>query len=118
MAGDTATTALSLISKVSLQSATSRISFRFQANSRYWLHFRGINYSAEVYLNGKQVLLEQPRGMFLRRALDVTAIAEKQTDNRLAVLVHPPDHPGCVDVPGQGADHQVRINSFPTFEYF
>jgi hypothetical protein len=45
--------------------------------------------------------------MFLRRALDVTSTAEKQKGNTLAVLVHPPDHPGCVDVPGQGADHQV-----------
>ncbi|GAQ88413.1 glycoside hydrolase family 2 protein [Klebsormidium nitens] len=78
-----------------------------KADSRFWLHFRGINYSAEVFLNGKQVPLEQPRGMFLRRALDVTALAEKRKENRLVVLVHPPDHPGCVDVPGQGADHQI-----------
>jgi hypothetical protein len=78
-----------------------------QANSRFWVHFRGINYSAEVFLNGTRVKLEQPRGMFLRRALDVTSTAEKQKGNKLAVLVHPPDHPGCVDLPGQGADHQV-----------
>ncbi|XP_024195377.1 uncharacterized protein LOC112198479 isoform X2 [Rosa chinensis] len=36
------------------------------------LNFRGINYYAEVYLNGHKKVL--PRGMFRRHSLDVTDI--------------------------------------------
>eukprot|EP00897_Mesotaenium_endlicherianum_P010214 jgi/Mesen1/9220/ME000591S08540 len=71
------------------------------------LAFRGINYSAEVYFNGTRIELTQPRGMFLRRELDVTDLACLGGANRLAVLVHPPDHPGCVDKGGQGGDHDI-----------
>ena len=39
---------------------------------RVWLHFRGINYSSEISVSGQQIPLQQPRGMFLRRQLDIT----------------------------------------------
>ncbi|XP_057821601.1 mannosylglycoprotein endo-beta-mannosidase isoform X1 [Cryptomeria japonica] len=83
---------------------------RFQAhmsgNAHAWLNFRGINYSAEVYLNGHKNVL--PKGMFRRHTLDVTDILHSDGDNFLAVLVYPPDHPGCIPIEGgQGGDHDI-----------
>ena len=70
----------------------------------------------------------QPRGMFLRRRLDVTRLllcqpgadlaqqaqqpqqrktAAPLPENRLAVTVYPPDSVGCVDAGGQGGDHMI-----------
>ena len=60
---------------------------------RALLEFRGINYEADVYLNG--VSLTQPwKGMFLRRQIDVTDVLRPGGSNVLAVLVTPPDPPG------------------------
>ncbi|KAH9314279.1 hypothetical protein KI387_022906 [Taxus chinensis] len=83
---------------------------RFQApmsaNAHASLNFRGINYSAEVYLNGHRKVL--PKGMFRRHTLDVTDILHNDEDNLLAVLVHPPDHPGHIPIEGgQGGDHDI-----------
>lgn len=70
------------------------------------LNFRGINYSAEVYLNGHQIVL--PKGMFRRHSNDVTDILNPAGQNMLAVLVHPPDHPGTIPPQGgQGGDHEI-----------
>lgn len=70
------------------------------------LNFRAINYSAEVYLNGNKKIL--PKGMFRRHSLDVTDILHPDGQNLLAVLVHPPDHPGRIPPEGgQGGDHEV-----------
>jgi hypothetical protein len=41
--------------------------------------------------------------------LDVTNILHPDGNNLLAVLVHPPDHPGSIPLEGgQGGDHEVR----------
>nr|DAD19492.1 TPA_asm: hypothetical protein HUJ06_020955 [Nelumbo nucifera] len=70
------------------------------------LNFRAINYSAEVYLNGHKNVL--PKGMFRRHSLDVTDILHPNGQNMLAVLVHPPDHPGKIPPEGgQGGDHEI-----------
>ncbi|WJX13225.1 mannosylglycoprotein endo-beta-mannosidase [Trifolium repens] len=70
------------------------------------LNFRGINYSADVYLNGHKMVL--PKGMFRRHSLDVTSILHPDGNNLLAVLVHPPDHPGSIPPEGgQGGDHEI-----------
>lgn len=58
---------------------------------RVELRFDGINYGASVYLNGRKLDAEAT-GMFRRRVFDITAFAGG--DNRLAVLVTPPDPPG------------------------
>ncbi|XP_062000909.1 uncharacterized protein LOC133718115 isoform X1 [Rosa rugosa] len=50
------------------------------------LNFSGINYYAEVYLNGHKKVL--PRGMFRRHSLDVTDIVH-DSENMLAVVVYP-----------------------------
>ncbi|KAI3810552.1 hypothetical protein L1987_20171 [Smallanthus sonchifolius] len=70
------------------------------------LNFRGINYSAEVYLNGHETML--PKGMFRRHSIDVTDFLNPDGNNMLAVLVHPPDHPGTIPPQGgQGGDHEI-----------
>ncbi|XP_026419327.1 mannosylglycoprotein endo-beta-mannosidase isoform X1 [Papaver somniferum] len=76
------------------------------ANQHVDLNFRAINYSAEVYLNGHKKIL--PKGMFRRHSLDITDILHPDGNNLLAVLVHPPDHPGIIPPEGgQGGDHEI-----------
>lgn len=75
-------------------------------NQHVDLNFRAINYSAEVYLNGRKRAL--PKGMFRRHSLDVTDILSPDGENLLAVIVHPPDHPGKIPPEGgQGGDHEM-----------
>ncbi|KAL5566078.1 hypothetical protein UlMin_029242, partial [Ulmus minor] len=79
---------------------------KLSGNQHLDLNFRGINYSAEVYLNGNKKNL--PKGMFRRHSLDVTDILHPEGQNLLAVLVHPPDHPGAIPPKGgQGGDHEI-----------
>jgi hypothetical protein len=59
---------------------------------RFMLKFNGINYSAEVWLNGAR--LGQIRGAFARGMFDVTAQLKPGSRNALAVRVSPPPHPG------------------------
>lgn len=75
--------------------------------SRAWLKLRGVNYSADVYLNG--LLLNSPaiKGMFLRNTFDITSAARFGGVNRVSVVVYPVDHPGDVSQGGQGGDHQI-----------
>ncbi|CAD5181350.1 unnamed protein product [Musa acuminata subsp. malaccensis] len=76
------------------------------ANQHVHLNFRAINYSAEVYLNGHKEIL--PKGMFRRHSLNITDILTPSGINMLAVLVHPPDHPGSIPPQGgQGGDHEI-----------
>ncbi|RWW31425.1 hypothetical protein GW17_00003939 [Ensete ventricosum] len=45
--------------------------------------------------------------MFRRHSLDITDILTPSGINMLAVLVHPPDHPGSIPPQGgQGGDHE------------
>ncbi|KAK7277929.1 hypothetical protein RJT34_22948 [Clitoria ternatea] len=79
---------------------------KLSSNQHCDLNFRGINYSADVYLNGHKMVL--PKGMFRRHSLDVTNIVHSEGSNLLAVLVHPPDHPGTIPPQGgQGGDHEI-----------
>jgi hypothetical protein len=56
------------------------------------LTFNGINYAAEVWLNG--VRLGAIRGAFIRGTFDVSSIVHAGGQNVLAVRVWPPPHPG------------------------
>ncbi len=57
-----------------------------------WLQFDGINYTAEMWLNGRK--LGEMEGMFNRGVFDITdAAMVGSSSNRLAVLVHPIDPP-------------------------
>jgi hypothetical protein len=72
-----------------------------KAGEQMWLKFRGINYSAEMFVNGKKINPDTHEGMFLREKYLITPYLEKGI-NRLAVLVHPPDPVGTPN--GQGGD--------------
>lgn len=74
-----------------------------------WLNLRGINYSAEVYLNGQKVNRDTIKGMFLRHRLNITDLTKRGEKNRLAILVHPPDPPGKPNG-GQGGDGVIAKN--------
>lgn len=60
-----------------------------------WLSFEGINYRADVWLNGFKVASsENMRGMFRRFRFNVTDYVSFEGKNCLAVLIHPVDYPG------------------------
>jgi len=73
-------------------------------NEQVWLKFRGINYSADIFLNGKKINPDTHQGMFLREKYPVTSYLEKGINN-LAVLVYPPDPAGAPI--GQGGDGTI-----------
>jgi mannosylglycoprotein endo-beta-mannosidase len=57
-----------------------------------WLHFGGINYSAEIWVNGHQA--GTMRGAFIRGDFDITEFVKPGRSAVLAVLVAPQPHPG------------------------
>lgn len=74
-----------------------------------WLKFRGINYSCDIYLNGKKVNTEPYESMFLRKSFNITGMLAKNGHNRLAVIVYPPDPVGNPNG-GQGGDGTIARN--------
>ncbi len=74
-----------------------------------WLHLRGVNYSCEVYLNGKKLNKKTHEGMYLRQSYNITSFLSRKGDNRLAVLVLPPDPVGNPNG-GQGGDGTIAKN--------
>lgn len=56
------------------------------------LNFDGINYAAEVWLNGRD--LGSIKGAFARGNFDITNIVDRAGVNTLALLIEPPAHPG------------------------
>ncbi len=73
--------------------------------NQVYLNFRGINYSAEIYLNGKKVNPKTHVGMFLRESYNITSLINKNGKNQLAVLVYPPNPVGKPG--GQGGDGRI-----------
>lgn len=74
-----------------------------------WLNFRGINYRAELFLNGKRLNAATHEGMFLRKSYDITPYLHIDTPNLLAVIVYPPDPVGNPNG-GQGGDGRIAQN--------
>ncbi len=61
----------------------------------FQLIFKGINYRAAVWLNGKQVAdSTQMAGMFAEYNFDVSKLIEPGSRNYLAVKIYPLDYPG------------------------
>ncbi len=71
-----------------------------------WLNFRGINYFADIFLNGKRVNSDTHQGMYLREKYLITSFLNKGKPNRLAVWVAPPDPAGNASA-GQGGDGTI-----------
>lgn len=84
------------------------------ANRILWLNFRGINYKAELFLNGKRLNRNTHEGMFLRQTYNVTDYVKNDSTNVLAVLVYPPTYPGNPNG-GQGGDGWIARNN--TMQY-
>ena len=61
----------------------------------FQLIFKGINYRAAVWVNGRQIAdSTQMAGMFAEYNLDVTKAIHPGEDNALAVKIYPLDYPG------------------------
>ena len=72
------------------------------AGKKIWLLFNGINYKADIWLNGK--LLGRIAGAFQRGEYDATNFINLQKKNILAVHIFPPLNPGIPqeELPGAG----------------
>ena len=71
-----------------------------------WLNFRGINYSADIFLNGHKLTTNRSKGMFIRQEYNITAFVNKDGKNRLAIIVYPPNPVGNPNG-GQGGDGEI-----------
>lgn len=76
------------------------------ADGQVYLNLRGVNYSCDVFLNGKKLNPQTHYGMFLRQSYNITGVLNKSGQNRLAVLVYPPDPVGNPNG-GQGGDGRI-----------
>ena len=84
---------------------------------RFTLTFEGINYAAEVWLNGQS--LGAIKGAFIRGVFDVTDTLKPGQTNVLAVWVSPPPHPGIPHeqsiLGGPGENGGMMCLDGPTF---
>lgn len=81
----------------------------------FQLIFKGINYRAAVWLNGKQIAdSSQMAGMFAQYSLDITAEILAGGTNILAVEVFPLDYPGLPSTPQLKALGDFFANGGPT----
>lgn len=76
---------------------------------RVWLNLRGVNYSCEVFVNGKKLNAKTHEGMFLRQTYNITKVLNKNGKNRLAVIVYPPNPVGNPNG-GQAGDGTIAKN--------
>lgn len=66
-----------------------------QNASNYRLRLNGINYRADVRVNGVKVAdKDSTVGMFRRFTFDVTSLLNRQGDNTISITVYQVDHPG------------------------
>ncbi len=62
-----------------------------------WLNFDGINYRADVWINGNQIADKKNMvGMFQRFKYDISKYVNRKNKNYLAVKIYQVDHPGVV----------------------
>jgi beta-galactosidase/beta-glucuronidase len=84
---------------------------------RQILTFKGINYQAEVWLNGER--LGEVKGAFIRGRFDVTGKLKPGQANGLAIHVFPPPHPGIAHeqsmTAGSGQNGGIQALDGPTF---
>ena len=91
---------------------------------KIWLNFDGINYRADVWLNGHQVAGQKEMvGMFQRFRYDITEYALPDQMNCLAVMIHQVDHPGLplpgvqFEVFGKTRGHAIDIFKDETLKF-
>ncbi|WP_091394181.1 glycoside hydrolase family 2 protein [Arachidicoccus rhizosphaerae] len=84
-------------------------------SKRFELIFDGINYRAEVWLNGHQVADSSKMvGMFAKYQFDVTPFIKANQSNALAVKIYPLDYPGTPDTEQLQALGSFYLNGGPT----
>jgi hypothetical protein len=87
------------------------------AGRRFAITFNGINYAAEIWLNGTPV--GSIKGAFIRGVFDVTNLVVPGIPSALAVLVSPPPHPGIPEeesiAAGPGDNGGLECLDGPTF---
>ena len=76
---------------------------------QFWLRLRGVNYGCDLFLNGRRLNRETHHGMFLRQSYNISSSLSGDGNNRLAVLVYPPDPVGNPNG-GQGGDGTIGRN--------
>src|ERR1035441_10093739 len=64
------------------------------AGHHAWLNFRGINWKADVYLNGEAA--GRIEGGFIRGRFDVTRLIKPGAGNAIAVRIHKNATPGSI----------------------
>ncbi len=77
-----------------------------EPGDQVWLKFRGINYSANIFLNGERISKDTHKGMFLRKKYRITEEIRSGATNNLAVLVEPPSPVGKANG-GQAGDGTI-----------
>ncbi|MCK9223418.1 MAG: hypothetical protein M0Q40_12555 [Limnochordia bacterium] len=75
---------------------------------RIWLNLDGINWKADIYVNGQAV--GKMAGMFKRGKIDITSVAQVG-ENALAIKVYPLEYPGKPRDRGCGGDRQIGYNA-------
>ena len=87
------------------------------AGKKIWLNFDGINYRAEVWVNGKD--LGSIQGAFTRGVFDVSDIAAPGKESALAVRIWPQPNPGRPHehtlANGMGLNGGITAIDGPTF---
>src|SRR5262249_8351151 len=87
------------------------------ASKHVWLNFDGINYMADVWVNGAKA--GDVRGAFARGMFDVTSLVRPGDTAVIAVLIKPPLIPGDPEektqVWGLGVNGGVMSKDGPTF---
>ena len=79
------------------------------SGKQVWLNFQGINYRADVWVNGHLVAdSKQTVGMFRRFKFNITAFSHPGEKNCIAVKIHQVDHPG---EPDPGTQFEVFGNT-------
>ncbi len=79
------------------------------ANEQVWLQLRGVNYKCNVFLNGKKINAATEEGMLIRKQYNITPFLSGNGNNRLAIIVYPPDFTGNPNG-GQGGDGTIARN--------
>jgi exo-1,4-beta-D-glucosaminidase len=80
-----------------------------------WLTLEGINYRAEIWLNGRKIAgSHEVAGMFGRWIFDITGSSVAEGENVLAVQIFPLDFPGLPAEPQLRAFGPFGLNGGPT----
>ena len=105
------------LSRTSYWYRTTTVVPRAFSGRRVWLNFDGVNYVAEVWVNGARV--GDVRGAFARGRFDITTRVSPGRAAAIAVLVHPPTVPADpleqTQQWGLGLNGGVMSHDGPTF---